>query len=114
MTKERTPTPTPWEACERGDYSDYDGDCIVILGDDKRVAIVFDEDDAALVVKAVNSHAALTARIAELQASLRDTEDAILACERGGTIAAVVANYRTVRRTIQDVRARLTLQGGDK
>ena len=35
-------TSTPWEACERGDYSDY--------------AAVFDDADAALIVKAVNAH----------------------------------------------------------
>ena len=37
---------------------------------------------------------------------LRDLEDAILACERG-TMSDVLANYRTVRRTIQDTRAAL-------
>lgn len=36
--------------------------------------------------------------------SLRDLEEAILACERG-TMSDVLANYRTVRRTVQDLRA---------
>lgn len=26
-------TPGPWLACAHGDYSDYDGNCIVVLGD---------------------------------------------------------------------------------
>lgn len=37
----------------------------------------------------------------------RDLEDAILACE-SGTALDVLANYRTVRRTVQDVRSALT------
>jgi len=41
-----------WIACDRGDYSDYDGECVVILGDDRRIAIVFDDDDALLIASA--------------------------------------------------------------
>ena len=33
-------TPGPWEAAERGDYFDLDGNSRVILGDDRRIAIV--------------------------------------------------------------------------
>lgn len=54
---------------------------------------------------------------------LRDLEDAILACETGHVpnAGALIANYRTVRRTIQDTRAALAspaatsaeTQGGD-
>lgn len=33
-------TPGPWEACERGDYEDFDGNSNVILGDDRRIAVV--------------------------------------------------------------------------
>jgi hypothetical protein len=33
-------TKGPWEAAERGAYSDYDGDSVVILGDDMRIAVV--------------------------------------------------------------------------
>lgn len=46
-------TPTPWEACERGDYYD---DGVVIIGDDLRVAVVNREEDAAFIVRAVNNH----------------------------------------------------------
>lgn len=40
-------------------------------------------------------------------AQVTDVEDAILACERGNTVYDVLANYRAVRRTIQDIRASL-------
>ena len=30
----------PWETCEPGDYLDYDGNCIVVLGEDERICIV--------------------------------------------------------------------------
>ena len=33
-------TPGDWEACDRGDYGDFDGDSRVILGNDMRVAVV--------------------------------------------------------------------------
>lgn len=40
----------PWEAYERGDYSDFDGNSNVIIGDDRRIAVVqnsgTEEDDA--------------------------------------------------------------------
>lgn len=43
-------TPGPWEAAERGGYSDFDGDSRVISGDDRRIAVVQhdgkDEDEA--------------------------------------------------------------------
>ena len=32
-------TPGPWEACEPGDYGDFDGDSRVMCGDDKRIAV---------------------------------------------------------------------------
>lgn len=42
-------TPGPWIACKHGDYGDYDGNCIVILGEggDIRTAVVlgFDSEE---------------------------------------------------------------------
>ena len=32
-------TPGPWEACEPGDYGDFNGDSRVMCGDDKRIAV---------------------------------------------------------------------------
>ena len=42
-------TDRPWEACERGDYAD---DGIVIIGDDRRIAVVNQEQDARLIAAA--------------------------------------------------------------
>ena len=45
-------TPGPWVKCDRGDYSDFDGNSVVVLGDNScvRVAVVHhngsDEHDA--------------------------------------------------------------------
>lgn len=33
-------TPGPWEAADRGDYSDLRGNSRIVLGDDRRIAIV--------------------------------------------------------------------------
>ena len=33
----------PWEIFNRGDYSDYGGDSRIILGEDRRVAVVIDD-----------------------------------------------------------------------
>lgn len=45
-----THTPGPWEAADRGDYGDFDGNSRVVLGDDRRIAVVqhsgTDEDEA--------------------------------------------------------------------
>ena len=38
-------TPGKWEACDVGDYGDYDGRCRVILGDDLRIAVVLGDHD---------------------------------------------------------------------
>jgi hypothetical protein len=42
-------TPGPWVLCDNGDYSDYDGDCRVILDSDQaqRLAIVLATKDQA-------------------------------------------------------------------
>ena len=37
-------TPGPWSASEHGAYGDYDGNSIIILGDDLRVAVVLGYD----------------------------------------------------------------------
>ena len=62
-----------WIACDRGDYSDYDGECVVILGDDRRVAIVFDDDDALLIASApilADENAALKEQLSEAQGDI--------------------------------------------
>ena len=58
MTTRESRTDGPWEKCEPGDYSDYDGNCSVIVGDEgtQRVAVVFDEADARFITLAANCH----------------------------------------------------------
>ncbi|AIS95325.1 MULTISPECIES: hypothetical protein [Burkholderia] len=38
-------TSGPWEVCEPGDYLDYDGNCIVVLGEDIRICVVLGTSD---------------------------------------------------------------------
>ncbi len=62
------PTPGPWEACERGAYSDFDGNSRVILGSDRRIAVVqhsgTPEDEAnTLLIAAAPETAAERARL---------------------------------------------------
>lgn len=33
-----------WKACDHGDYGDNEGQCIAIIGDDKRIALVLGPD----------------------------------------------------------------------
>lgn len=64
MTETRF-TPGPWEAADRGDYGDYNGNCRVILADDMRIAVVHDygadesEATARLITAAPDIFAAL-------------------------------------------------------
>lgn len=71
-------TSGPWEACEPGDYGDFDGDSRVICSADpddmRRIAVVHwwqdhPETDAntALIVEAINALPSLIARIRELE-----------------------------------------------
>ena len=41
-------TPAPWIACDPGDYADFDGRSVVILGNDKRIAVVHGDDEEAI------------------------------------------------------------------
>lgn len=40
-------TPGPWETRTHGDYGDYDGQCIVVIRDDKRLFVVQGPGDRA-------------------------------------------------------------------
>lgn len=40
-------TQGPIEVCAPGDYGDYEGRCIVLIGDDRRIAVVLGTDDEA-------------------------------------------------------------------
>lgn len=56
MTTDLKHTPEPWAACERGDYAD---EGIVILGNDRRIAVVNLEQDDRLIAAAPDLLAAL-------------------------------------------------------
>ena len=60
-------TKGPWKACEHGGYGDYDGNCIVILGDDLRVAIVLGSDN-----EETNANARLIAAAPDLLEALEN------------------------------------------
>lgn len=50
-------TQGPREASEPGDYGDYNGNCIVILGDDRRLIIVLGSDDESKANARLATHA---------------------------------------------------------
>lgn len=47
---------TPWVACEEGAYEDFDGTGIVVLGDDRRIAVFHHKEFADIAVHCVNVH----------------------------------------------------------
>lgn len=73
-------TPGPWVAAERGDYGDYEGNSRVILGNDRRIAVVqhhgTDEDEANthLIEAALDMHDAI-------DQALDDMADSHCVCE---------------------------------
>lgn len=58
-------TKGPWAASEHGAYGDYDGNSIVILGDDLRIAVVLGYD-----TKETRANARLIAAAPDLLAAL--------------------------------------------
>lgn len=72
-------TPGPWEACEPGAYSDFDGRSSVILGDDMRIAVVQGDSDSDI------ANARLIAAAPDL---LEAAQAALTICERSNTGAA--------------------------
>ena len=68
----KTHTPGPWEACDPGDYSDFDGQSVVILGDDRRMAVVQGDSDEAV------ANARLIAAAPAMLEALRDIRSWLL------------------------------------
>lgn len=100
-------TPLPWEACQRGDYTD---DGIVILGDDRRVAVVNEEEDADFIVGAVNTNGKL------IGALMPFARHALLFSE-GGEFGdhdddVVVAGLASSPITVGDFRRAINALGG--
>jgi hypothetical protein len=99
-------TPTPWTKDRHEQLRGADGRAVNVWGLGIGWASRDDETEgnSELIIDAVNSHASLTAE----RDRLREIEDAILACEVGYQITDVLANYRKIRRDIQDRRAALS------
>ena len=66
-------TPAPWEACNVGDYRDYDGQCRVILGDDLLIAVVLgDHDESAANARLMAAAPELLTALEELVTCVED------------------------------------------
>lgn len=83
-----------WQACDHGDYSDNGGDCIAILCDDKRVALVLGPDtpetrnNADIICAAPDLLAAAEAALADIKQTANfDTGDS----QTLATVAALEA-----------------------
>lgn len=61
---------TPWVACEEGAYEDFDGTGIVVLGDDRRIAVFHHKEFADIAVHCVNVHDDLVRALEEARAAL--------------------------------------------
>jgi len=70
-------TPGPWELADIGDYSDFDGNSRVVLGDDRRIAVVKVTPGSALFAES-DANARLIAAapdlLAALEAMVRDAD----------------------------------------
>lgn len=81
-------TPGLWTTSEHGDYEDYDGNSIVILGDDLRIAVVlgYNTDET-------NANARLIAAAPELFKALEG-----LLVRSGGQSAEAQAAIRAIKK----------------
>jgi hypothetical protein len=91
-------TPGPWKAADPGDYGDYNGECIVVLGDHKRVAVVLgygpeSQADARLIAAAPDL--------------LEAARKALKSAEREKAAELPVTNGRLRDAAIHDLRAAL-------
>ena len=82
-------TPGPWSACEHGDYSDYDGSCVVVLGNDLRVCVVLGDNTDETIANA--------RLIAAAPMLLQALQEALVGLEIAGlSDSKTVAHIRTV------------------
>lgn len=65
-------TKGPWTACEPGDYADYDGNCVMLLGDDLRIAVTLGAHPKSVANASLIAHARtdLPARDAALKVAV--------------------------------------------
>ena len=70
-------TPGPWVACARGEYADFDGRSRVVIGDDRRLAVIHvsdDETDANARLFAAASPDAITSLLDRLAQAERERD----------------------------------------
>lgn len=124
-------TKGPWEACEPGDYGDFDGNSRVICSADpddmRRIAVVHwfqrhpeTDANAALIVEAINALPALIARVRELEEALavlrdlpiveNDNPDTLHLDGEAHTGPAVDYLFRLVRKVKEIARRALAKQ----
>jgi hypothetical protein len=98
-------TPGPWEHSEAGDYSDFDGASIVILGDDRRIAAVHcsgseGEANAHLIAASPDLYHALT-KAREFIRHLTSREDHLGDMAKDAAIAADAALAKAIGKAGQ-------------
>ncbi len=95
------PSPLPWIACDLGDYGDYDGNCRVILADDKRIAVVLgktdqDASNAAVIAAAHDLLAAGQSSLQHVEAALGAEHPACVA------LRAAIEKATTIQEPEED------------
>ncbi len=111
-------TPGPWEATERGGYSDFDGNSRVIIGDDMRIGVIqttgredteANAELAALAPDLAREVIALRAEVARLRPIAQRIVDDVTHIERPDALSG-----RTIHFIVHEARAALTPTTGDK
>jgi len=105
-------TAGPWEAAERGDYGDFDGESRVILGDDRRIAVVqhsgSEEDEAnALLIASAPTLLSERDSLREENERLRGALEAVEATA-SGPVSAHEGADGTLRQIELTARAALS------
>lgn len=113
-------TPGPWEACDPGDYGDFDGHSRVILGNDRRIAVVHrhpsintaqSDADASLIAAAPDMLAALEQSVLYVE-----TLHSLMISDGRRTPAtrALMANINASRAAIAKALGRTPNEIGDE
>lgn len=103
-------TPGPFTPCDPGDYSDYGGNSIVIIGDDRRIAVVLGKD------KESKANAALFSAAPDLLAALKSLRNEVvgqLGIAREQIRAAIsTTNLRCLERRAEEAESAIARAEG--
>lgn len=109
-------TPGPWEACDPGDYGDFDGESRVVLGNDMRIAVVHWHDGDCRAENDANANLIAAAPKLYEAAVLGEQYDALLRLYEGpldvlcdGDVTQIDAAYDAWQESL---RAALELARG--